>query len=64
MAHVTKGINVDECGHRVHHNQHDGGERIDTQAPVGRQRAGIYPAKDFNLRGVMALGQKPNKYNP
>ena len=52
VAHVAERIDVNERGNGVHDDQHDGGQRVDPDHPVGRQRAGVDPAQDLDLLGM------------
>ena len=49
MAHVAERVDVDERRDGVHHHQHDGGERVHPDHPVGGERAGVDPVQDFDL---------------
>lgn len=56
VVHISDRIDMHEGRHRVDHNQHDAGERIDTQRPVKGQRARIHPMenRDADSFGIMA----------
>ena len=54
---------MNERGHGIHHHQHDGGERVDADHPVGGQRAGIDPAEQFHLLDAR-LVQEADKHVP
>ena len=55
VAHVAQRIDVNERRDGVDHHQHDGGQRIDADGPVGGEGAGVDPAQQFDLLGMRLM---------
>ena len=51
MGHVAKGIQVHEAGHGGDHDQHDRGQTVQPDRPIGAQRAAFDPAQDLDVLG-------------
>ena len=51
MGHVPHRVEVHEAGNRRHHDQHDRGQPVHADRPVGGQRAALDPAHDLDLLG-------------
>ncbi len=49
MGHVAEGIEVDEAGDRGDHDQHDRGQTVEADRPIGRQAAAFDPAQDLDV---------------
>ena len=45
VVHVADGVDVDHRRDDVDHHQHDGGQLVDAQRPVGLEAAGLDPAE-------------------
>ncbi len=56
VVHISNRIDMHECRHRVDHDKHDAGQRIDAQRPIKGQRTGRNPMKhgDTNRFGIVA----------
>ncbi len=51
MRHVADRVDVDERRHGVDDDQHDDGQRVDAERPVGDERAGMHPGQHGDGEG-------------
>ncbi len=58
VVHISNGIDMHESRYRVHHNEHDAGERIDAQSPVEGKRARGYPVQDRDADGFRVVAER------
>ena len=58
FGHVAKGIEMHEARNGRHHNQHDRGQTVHANGPIGGKRATFDKAQNLNMLGRPVKGQE------